>query len=160
MKKRPTFIGRAKTQSRSFLKTTKCSQKEARCPINRHFLGGLDEHSRSRRVGAENGRSDRALSERSPAKRSHAAVASCGRNTSASSATKPCYGSRRSSGLQPINILELVTFYPMFRQKPAGKTHIRVCRTLSCAMAGGFELMENLCADAWNPAPTERQRNA
>ena len=49
-------------------------------------------------------------------------------------------------GLQPINIFELVTFYPMFRQKPAGKTHIRVCRTLSCAMAGGFELMENLCA--------------
>ncbi|HJW38730.1 MAG TPA: NADH-quinone oxidoreductase subunit NuoF [Candidatus Udaeobacter sp.] len=49
-------------------------------------------------------------------------------------------------GLQPINILELVTFYPMFRQKPTGNTHIRVCRTLSCAMAGGFELMENLCA--------------
>jgi NADH-quinone oxidoreductase subunit F len=49
-------------------------------------------------------------------------------------------------GLQPINILELVTFYPMFRRKPAGKTHIRVCRTLSCEMAGGFELMENLCA--------------
>jgi NADH-quinone oxidoreductase subunit F len=47
--------------------------------------------------------------------------------------------------LQPINILELVTFYPMFRQEPPGKTHIRVCRTLSCAMAGGFELMENLC---------------
>src|SRR5216110_2354670 len=47
-------------------------------------------------------------------------------------------------GLQPINILELVTFYPMFRQQPAGKTHIRVCRTLSCAMAGSFELMENL----------------
>jgi NADH-quinone oxidoreductase subunit F len=49
-------------------------------------------------------------------------------------------------GLQPINILELVTFYPMFRQKPAGKTHIRVCRTLSCAMAGSYQLMENLCA--------------
>jgi NADH-quinone oxidoreductase subunit F len=49
-------------------------------------------------------------------------------------------------GLQPINILELVTFYPMFRQEPAGKTHIRVCRTLSCAMAGAFQLMENLCA--------------
>src|SRR5262249_35469584 len=46
--------------------------------------------------------------------------------------------------LQPIHILELVTFYPMFRRQPAGKTHIRVCRTLSCAMAGGFELMENL----------------
>ncbi len=49
-------------------------------------------------------------------------------------------------GLQPINITELVTFYPMFRQKPVGKTHIRVCRTLSCAMAGSYQLMENLCA--------------
>src|SRR5437667_773243 len=49
-------------------------------------------------------------------------------------------------GLQPINILELVTFYPMLRQRPAGKTHIRVCRTLSCAMAGSYQLMENLCA--------------
>ena len=48
-------------------------------------------------------------------------------------------------GLLPINILELVTFYPMFRQKPTGKTHIRVCRTLSCAMAGSYQLMENLC---------------
>ena len=49
-------------------------------------------------------------------------------------------------GLEPVNILELVTFYPMFRQEAAGKTHIRVCRTLSCAMAGSFQLMENLCA--------------
>jgi NADH-quinone oxidoreductase subunit F len=48
--------------------------------------------------------------------------------------------------LQPINILELVTFYPLFRQEPAGKTHMRVCRTLSCAMAGSYQLMENLCA--------------
>jgi NADH-quinone oxidoreductase subunit F len=48
--------------------------------------------------------------------------------------------------LQPINILELVTFYPMLREKRAGKTHIRVCRTLSCAMAGSYRVMENLCA--------------
>ena len=48
--------------------------------------------------------------------------------------------------LQPINILELVTFYPMLRQKGVGKTHVRVCRTLSCAMAGSYRLMENLCA--------------
>lgn len=44
--------------------------------------------------------------------------------------------------LQPINILELLTFYPMFRRKPAGQTHIRVCRTLSCAMGGSYELIE------------------
>src|SRR5262249_42063613 len=49
-------------------------------------------------------------------------------------------------GLQPINIFELVTFYPMLRGRRAGKTHIRVCRTLSCAMAGSYRMMENLCA--------------
>jgi NADH-quinone oxidoreductase subunit E len=47
--------------------------------------------------------------------------------------------------LEPINILELVTFYPMFRAKPPGRHHIRVCRTLSCAMAGGYRLMDDFC---------------
>src|SRR5881392_2576195 len=50
--------------------------------------------------------------------------------------------------LQPINILELVTFYPMLRQRSTAKTHIRVCRTLSCAMAGSYRLLENICATA------------
>ena len=58
-------------------------------------------------------------------------------------------------GLQPINILEVVTFYPMFRQHPAGKTHIRICRTLSCAMAGGLEVMENLCASLGIQRPSD-----
>lgn len=44
--------------------------------------------------------------------------------------------------LQPVNIYELVTFYPMFRQKPAGRRHIKVCRTLSCALVGGFAVCE------------------
>ncbi len=50
--------------------------------------------------------------------------------------------------LQPINILELVTFYPMFRRQPAGRKHVRVCRTLSCAMAGSYELREALAKAA------------
>jgi NADH-quinone oxidoreductase subunit E len=41
--------------------------------------------------------------------------------------------------LQPINIYELVTFYPMFRQKPIGRRHVKVCRTLSCALMGGYK---------------------
>jgi len=45
-------------------------------------------------------------------------------------------------GLQPINILELVTFYPMFREHPIGKIQIKVCRTLSCALAGSYELCD------------------
>jgi len=49
-------------------------------------------------------------------------------------------------GLQPINIFELVTFYPMLKQAPCGRTHIRVCRTLSCAMAGSYQLMDRLSA--------------
>jgi NADH-quinone oxidoreductase subunit F len=47
-------------------------------------------------------------------------------------------------GLQPINILELVTFYPMYRQESAGRTHLRVCRTLSCAMAGSYQVRDSL----------------
>jgi NADH-quinone oxidoreductase subunit E len=52
----------------------------------------------------------------------------------------------RKLGLQPINIYELVTFYPMFRQEPLGKTHIKVCRTLSCALAGSGELRTHFCS--------------
>jgi len=51
-------------------------------------------------------------------------------------------------GLEPIQVLEVVTFYPGFRQEAPGKVHIRVCRTLSCAMAGSYELLDNLCQAA------------
>jgi NADH-quinone oxidoreductase subunit E len=48
-------------------------------------------------------------------------------------------------GLQPINLYELVSFYPMFRQQPAGRFQIKICRTLSCALAGSHELHAHLC---------------
>ena len=47
--------------------------------------------------------------------------------------------------LQPINIYELVTFYPMFRPEPVGKYQIKVCRTLSCALGGSYKLHEHFC---------------
>ena len=50
--------------------------------------------------------------------------------------------------LPPINVLELVTFYPMFRRKPAGATHVRICRTLSCALGGAYELREKVAKAA------------
>ncbi len=50
--------------------------------------------------------------------------------------------------LEPIKVLEVVTFYPGFRQKQVGKYHIRVCRTLSCAMAGSADLLETFCEKA------------
>ncbi|HEY6168225.1 MAG TPA: NAD(P)H-dependent oxidoreductase subunit E [Verrucomicrobiae bacterium] len=51
----------------------------------------------------------------------------------------------RKLDLQPINIYELVTFYPMFRDEPAGKFQIKVCRTLSCALGGSGKLHEHFC---------------
>jgi NADH-quinone oxidoreductase subunit E len=51
----------------------------------------------------------------------------------------------RKLGLQPIHVFELVTFYPMFRQAPAGKFQFKVCRTLSCALGGGHQLHHHLC---------------
>jgi NADH-quinone oxidoreductase subunit E len=47
--------------------------------------------------------------------------------------------------LQPINIYELVTFYPMFHQKQVGKHHLKVCRTLSCALGGSYQLHDHFC---------------
>ena len=51
----------------------------------------------------------------------------------------------RKLELQPINIYELVTFYPMFRQEPAGRHQIKVCRTLSCALGDSHRLHEHFC---------------
>jgi NADH-quinone oxidoreductase subunit E len=47
--------------------------------------------------------------------------------------------------LAPIHILELVTFYPMFRQVPVGRFHFKICRTLSCALQGSHALRDLLC---------------
>jgi NADH-quinone oxidoreductase subunit E len=47
--------------------------------------------------------------------------------------------------LQPINVLELVTFYPMFHRQPVGEWHLKVCRTLSCALAGSYKLHHHFC---------------
>ncbi|VVM05058.1 NADH-quinone oxidoreductase subunit E [Methylacidimicrobium cyclopophantes] len=47
-------------------------------------------------------------------------------------------------GLQPIHILELITFYPMLRIRPGGRINFKVCRTLSCALAGSHELFAQI----------------
>lgn len=47
--------------------------------------------------------------------------------------------------LQPINVLELVTFYPMFQARPVGRWHLKVCRTLSCALAGSYKIHQHFC---------------
>jgi NADH-quinone oxidoreductase subunit E len=51
----------------------------------------------------------------------------------------------RKLELQPINVFEILTFYPMLRQEPQGKYAIKVCRTLSCALGGAYELHHHFC---------------
>lgn len=48
-------------------------------------------------------------------------------------------------GVAPVNVMEVVTFYPMYRREPAGKVHVVVCRTLSCALCGGYAVKDKLC---------------
>lgn len=60
--------------------------------------------------------------------------------------------------LHPINIHELVTFYPMFRQTPAGRHQIKICRTLSCALGGAQRLHRHFCERlGLDPTRTELQ---
>jgi len=44
----------------------------------------------------------------------------------------------------PIAVYEVVTFYPMFRQAPIGRRHVKVCRTLSCALRGAYRVCDTL----------------
>jgi NADH-quinone oxidoreductase subunit E len=49
-------------------------------------------------------------------------------------------------GVEPIHVFELVTFYPMLRQEPAGRYVLKVCRTLSCALGGSGKLHGHFCS--------------
>ncbi len=60
-------------------------------------------------------------------------------------------------GVDPIHVLELVTFYPMLRQTPSGQIHIKICKSLPCMLKGSLHLYHTLCAqlnlDPNNPGP-------
>lgn len=38
-------------------------------------------------------------------------------------------------------IQEVITFYSQFKEKPIGKIHFQVCKTLSCDLAGGKHIL-------------------
>jgi NADH-quinone oxidoreductase subunit E len=46
--------------------------------------------------------------------------------------------------ITPIEVHEVVSFYPMLYDKPVGRHVIHVCRTLSCDACGGKELFRHL----------------
>jgi NADH-quinone oxidoreductase subunit E len=50
--------------------------------------------------------------------------------------------------LSPAEVNDTMTFYGFFRdeQHPLGKTRLWVCRSLSCMLCGGEELLADICA--------------
>ncbi len=48
--------------------------------------------------------------------------------------------------ISPMQVREVVTFYPYYREHAIGKRYIRVCRTLSCALGGSYKLCDQICA--------------
>jgi NADH-quinone oxidoreductase subunit E len=68
-------------------------------------------------------------------------------------------GRRRSWNCSRSTSFEILTFYPMLRQEPMGKYQIKVCRTLSCALGGAYELREHFCKKlGWTRTRTARRR--
>jgi NADH-quinone oxidoreductase subunit E len=45
--------------------------------------------------------------------------------------------------VSPAHVEGVVTFYSLFNQKPAGKHHVWVCRTLPCALRGGESILHH-----------------
>lgn len=50
----------------------------------------------------------------------------------------------RELDLAPVQVHEVLTFYTMLHQEPAGKYHLQVCRTLPCWLGGAGRLLRHL----------------
>jgi NADH-quinone oxidoreductase subunit E len=51
--------------------------------------------------------------------------------------------------LAPAEVQDTLSFYGLFKQdKPHGKTRAWVCRSVSCALRGGEEILDHLCHKA------------
>ncbi len=47
-------------------------------------------------------------------------------------------------GIRPIEVREVVTFYPMYHEHPVGKRNIQVCVNIACALAGARKVVRGL----------------
>jgi NADH-quinone oxidoreductase subunit F len=46
--------------------------------------------------------------------------------------------------LLPIQVQEVISFYPMFHDRPVGRCHIQVCTNIACALAGARQLVRQV----------------
>jgi NADH-quinone oxidoreductase subunit E len=49
----------------------------------------------------------------------------------------------RRTGVTPLQIQEVVSYYSMLRTRPVGKHHIQICTNISCLLTGGVELFDH-----------------
>lgn len=47
-------------------------------------------------------------------------------------------------GIRPIEVREVVTFYPMYHERPVGRRNIRICVNIACALAGARDVVEGV----------------
>lgn len=47
-------------------------------------------------------------------------------------------------GVPRTHVLSTATFYTMFMKKPVGRFHLQVCTNVSCALKGGYRLVDAL----------------
>ena len=47
-------------------------------------------------------------------------------------------------GIRPIEVREVVTFYPMYHEHPVGNRNIQVCVNIACALAGARNVVRAL----------------
>ena len=47
-------------------------------------------------------------------------------------------------GINPEDVLGVVTFYTMYHQKPMGKYHLQVCTNVSCMLRGAYDIYESV----------------
>ena len=51
----------------------------------------------------------------------------------------------RRTGITPLQVEEVVSYYSMLHHRPLGKHHIQICTNISCMLAGGAELWDHAC---------------
>ena len=51
----------------------------------------------------------------------------------------------RRTGVTPLQIDEVATYYSMLHRKPQGKYHVQICTNISCLLVGGEELWNRAC---------------
>ena len=51
----------------------------------------------------------------------------------------------RRTGVTPLQVNEVLTYYSMLHRKPLGKYHVQICTNISCLLLDGDKLWEQAC---------------